>query len=372
MRGHIATLSSVILPDGCGLLRTPPRAKGDMYIEYENQFDNTTVFYDVFMYKKWVFLSGPPLRNLLDTFTNATFFLDGKRCRAILKDIDRTQRSYIISGQNCHRLEIVSDRFQFDIEIHFNNSDIFCGKNVLMTLSRDNDLQWIRDWIDYHVKVHKVNGILIYDNSSTKYDCDELLENIMLNRCIESAVVVPWPYKYGPVGKTNVRKYIWDSDYSQYSVNEHARRRFLASCRGVLRVDIDELVGFENEYDVFSYLAGTPNGVVFFHGRWMEPIPRTEGSPRHKDFCKINKKNGLSPVKWAMTPSRVPESIQMLVHGISPAIIECPEEPGFCYRHFRGINTNWKDPLRSIAHNEADVDCFEDTEWKNIVCRLGW
>ena len=51
----------------------------------------------------------------------------------------------------------------------------FAGRNCLMTLSRDNALDWIRDWAAFHVREHGADAVLFFDNGSTDYRPEEIL-----------------------------------------------------------------------------------------------------------------------------------------------------------------------------------------------------
>jgi len=47
---------------------------------------------------------------------------------------------------------------------------------TLVTLQKDNPLQWIKDWIRWHNHMHGVGRLILYDNGSREYGYDELAE----------------------------------------------------------------------------------------------------------------------------------------------------------------------------------------------------
>ena len=68
------------------------------------------------------------------------------------------------------------------------------GLNVLFTKSKDNHLSWIYDWAKFHVKHHGVTGLLIYDNGSTSYSPEDVMDSVGSIDGLESVVVVRWPF----------------------------------------------------------------------------------------------------------------------------------------------------------------------------------
>ena len=55
-----------------------------------------------------------------------------------------------------------------------NCSEIFRGRRVVLAMSRDNELQWIKDWVLFVVRNHGADAVLLYDNASTKYGAEQL------------------------------------------------------------------------------------------------------------------------------------------------------------------------------------------------------
>ena len=126
---------------------------------------------------------------------------------------------------------------QAEIAVRQNHCDLFRDRKVLLTLSKNNELYWIGDWVRFFARRHGCDAVLFYDNSSTKYDVSEVYETIASIPRIEVVVVVNWPYKYGPQGTdrdVGPQKSPWDLAYSQPGVLEHARHRFLIARRPLL------------------------------------------------------------------------------------------------------------------------------------------
>ena len=79
-------------------------------------------------------------------------------------------------------------------------ANVFAGRKVLCTFSKDNRLQWIADWAEFHVRAHDANAVLFYDNASTNYMTTDLLALFRSIPGLDAAVVVPWTCKFGPPG----------------------------------------------------------------------------------------------------------------------------------------------------------------------------
>jgi hypothetical protein len=155
------------------------------------------------------------------------------------------------------------------------------------------------------------------------------------------AVVVDWPFKFGPQGGPwNV----WDSDYCQYAILEHARHRFLSLAAGVVSLDVDELVITEGRTSIYELLTRSRTGYLLFPGIWIESATKAgNGTRRHLDYVYrlIRPTEGMDP-KWAAVPARCSPQSQWAVHHIIGMQSDDEAAPLVSFRHFRAINTNWR------------------------------
>lgn len=334
-------ISPIYLPASLGVQRNAPRPAADRQPDYIDRFDSKTLYYDVFHYRDRIVLSGPPLLNLSPIMHSARISLDGVLLRSAPHLVDKwkTQRSFIPAIGNETSLQIDAGWVQANVVIQPNNSNLFKGRKVLFTLSKDNDKVWIKDWITYYVKAHGIDAVLFYDNASDIYSSDELRELIASVPGVMSSLVVDWPFKYGPgAGPAGA----WDSDFCQYSAIEHARRRFLSTCYGVINADIDELVVSSDNSTVFEHLDRSPTGAILYDGIWVETAGGPKDRlPRHRDFVYNDTRRAPCTKKWTIKPSLIPEEIQVNVHsfgkGFNPKNVSTLR-----HRHFKGVNSNWK------------------------------
>jgi hypothetical protein len=372
----VAGLSPVILSSDTAVTRTPPRAVKDRQPDYMDNFDHDTLFYDVYEMPGQVALSGPPLRNLKSVVDVARLEAYGSpiRRRAAFKDGWKTQRSSLPVDEMIQKcapvasFRITAGWLDVSVPIQKNHSDTFAGKKVLFTMSKDNDLEWMYQWAEFHAKVHGVDAVLLYDNNSTRYTPQEILSTLASVDGIDAAVVVPWSYRYGP-GPGPKKQ--WDSNYCQYSMIEHARRRFLALAAAAVNLDIDELVVSEDGVSMFDHLAAEKSGAIRFSGRWVETVDGArDGSPRFIDFSYVDSRRDRSLEKWAAVPAAIPYENQWQVHGFGGGF-EPPIVYDLNHRHFRGINYNWKYDRTNVDPLEPEFHSVDATLVRSME-QVGW
>lgn len=332
--------SSVVLPPGAPT-REPPRPVGLREPDYDDRFDATTLFYDVFRCRRRVMALGPPLLNLAEHLR-----ADGVRTLAL----DRTQRTVM---RGADTLSVGLDGQRLVAEVGGDLAGLFRGRRALMTLSLDNDLVWIRDWVRWHVTEHGTDAVLFYDNGSRSYSLVELHAVIVGVPGVQVAVVVDWSFRYGPQGSVSG---CWDSDFAQYGALEHARWRFLREAAGFLNADVDELVWSESRTSLYDMARRSPTGFISFPGRWVHRPPGADGPARHIDCSWVDSSEAPTPTKWCAVPRRLPVGAQLQVHGATG--VDVSSTRGLGYWHFRDVSTHWKEDRRS--RRTASVDFHQD------------
>ena len=254
-------------------------------------------------------------------------------------------------------------------------------------MSKDNKLTWIVDWMRFYSRAHNVDAVILYDNGSTDYSVQDLGAAMEQVPEIRVSVIVKWPFKYGPQGGPDGLD--WDSDFCQYGALEHAKWRFLRYAAGVISSDIDELVITPPGRSVFSYARHTQRGVIRYGGTWIESIPcDTRSKSSYSQFGFTNSDGPICPDKWCLIPSRVSAQSQWKVHGVElPPVWKPPwphpwwrsQRPSLIwhkqfpvnFRHFKAINTGWKD-FRYVANDTNDSgELSVDTELRDTLARLG-
>lgn len=346
------------LPDDSPLRRVPPRKPEDQQPGYLDAFDSRTLFYDAFREGDDVWLSGPPVSNLRDPLESADWRVDGADVSAAVELVDwgRTQRSRIVGAGAGQHLSLGLGGTRFSTEIAPNDSALFAGQRTIITKSKDNDLVWIRDFLQHYHIVHGVTGVVFYDNNSTKYSAQDVADTIASVDGITTAVVVEWPYPFGPDGGPNK---VWDSDYCQYGILEHGRFRYLSRAAGVISADIDELILTEDGRSVFEHAAESEVGVTMFSGYWMAKATREPLDPgRQRRFVDYHHRaKGTTTVKWTALPGLMDEqTTQWRVHSVAGSRAVKTERVH--HRHFQGVNNGWRyDRIEDVA--KPDIHTYD-------------
>jgi len=271
MRAQLFQPTPLVLDVTKGVRREPVRPRDYQIEDFFTQFDFETLFFDSFIGNSGdhLILVGPPLLNLasLAEKMEVIAFPSGQRCPFRIKNMDRHCQVWVTVSYHTTDFLIRTEVGEFQLMPGDNHSNLFQDKRVLLTLSRNNRLEWIQDWLRYNRDIHGANAVLLYDNSSTTYSAEVLLSALVEVSGFDPICVVPWPFKYGPQGLDATR--FWDSDFCQIGVLEHARWRFLQEARSVLNSDIDELVVSSNGWSIFETVERSWSGVMRFHGVWV-------------------------------------------------------------------------------------------------------
>ncbi|MDA4847890.1 hypothetical protein [Hoeflea poritis] len=368
-RFKLIDLNPMISPDPAVLRRQARRPMNFRDADFDEKFDDTTIFYDVFEERPGsLCLIGPPLWNLSETVLKGRFSVGGEAVSAApeARALDRCCAVELAAGPNGHPiLEIETDTAALQSTIGKSHNDTFRGSRAMVTMSRDNELSWIDEWVRYHVRMQRADSFLFFDNQSTKYDAREIVDLARRIDGIRNFWVVDWPFKFGPsFGQLRFRglfrpgiltlpfdlwrhgrKYqLWDSNFSKYAALELARRRFLRNASSVLNADIDELVlPASSGQTVFEAAEQSANGYLQYAGTWISSAidGYTPGQGfRHRDFKYKKPQAGPSALKWCAVPQKIPPQSQWKIHcvtGMQPGT-----DAGIDYLHFTGINTNWK------------------------------
>jgi len=359
----------VLLPEASSLRRAPPRPPEKRQGGYEERFDDRTLWYDVLQAGDRIRLTGPPLLNLGDELGVSAAVLDGVDVTdrlALADGHNRGQRSWLAAAGSRLRLETAAGTLE--TEVSPDRAELFADSRVLLTLSLDNDLAWIRDWVRFHVRQLGIDAVLFYDNGSTAYPLAELADAIAGVPGIRTAVVVPWPFSYGPgSGPFD----LWDSDFCQYGVLDHSRWRYLRRARLYVNCDIDELIVAPSPRTLERELAASPKGVVSLPGRWIDNVRDAEHAaspPRHAQFTRYDARAAPSPSKWAVDPRRLVERALPLVHLVDK-VANAPSER-ILFRHFRGIYNGWHG---EVGRGELEVGehHLHDAELERAMRRAG-
>ncbi|RPF70994.1 hypothetical protein [Aurantiacibacter spongiae] len=334
--------------------REPPRPPHLRDAAYADQFDRDTLFYDVFRADRHVVFQGPPFLNLLAELRRSAP-LRGRFGfpRFAARHYGQKKRGEIWLRSEADSFAFDGPLGAFEIDVQPDMAHLFAGRRVVTTLSKDNDLRWIADWMRFYREIHGADGVLVYDNGSSAYSLGELQAAMAAEAGADMiALAVPWPFPYGPqggmAGAVDGVETDWDSDFCQTGSLQHARFRFLREARSVLNVDVDELVLGESGRSIFAATEYSPAGFVKFPGLWIgthAPQGVSRATCRHADFVYRDTPVALAcPPKWCVVPNRGDRrGDSWSVHNLFGAKANATLDSRFAYRHMRAISNSWKE-----------------------------
>ncbi len=237
-------------------------------------FDRRTIFYDVFYCpaRDKIIGLGPKFFNLEKELLPMTIFHEHtplnfslSRLKSIfLLEIDPPQG---VTGQN------VTLQFRFSVfaaevpvelspDPHMRKSDTE-NRLTLVTLQKNNHVEWIEDWIRWYYRLHNVQRMIIYDNDSANRD--KVVQRIKKLDVDMKIVFVDWPFEYGRS----------KDKFSQRGVLNHCRIRFPVANAYCINTDIDEYLVMKKDQKLLDFLDDTFNdesiGSIRMRESW---IPR--------------------------------------------------------------------------------------------------
>ena len=102
------------------------------------------------------------------------------------------------------QIEFETTDFTLNSKISKTEHDLFSGLNTLLLMNKNNDLEWIRDHIKWHMAHHGLEAVMIMDNNSDRYDPDSLIPYLK-ETGIKQVALLKLPFTYGAFGITPFR-----------------------------------------------------------------------------------------------------------------------------------------------------------------------
>ena len=264
--------------------------------------DTRTVFFDIYIDWNTKILSGigPCLFNLenelfpMEIFVNGNntefkiyqqgklFFIKSKR---LPDSLPKSVHIELVFKSFTHSMSLDLQQCQQSIESNSNASI------TISTLQKDNDTQWVIDWILWHRRLHNVERIVLYDNGSTNRT--ELIENLKALEPEVKIIFVDWPFPYG----------IFPYKATQHGSLNHCRIRFPVKHGYCINLDIDEYLVRSGEKNLLDYLNASlsyPFSGVCHIKEWkVANLTKSNriGVPRVLDFNFRFREVGHHPTK---------------------------------------------------------------------------
>ena len=373
--------SPAFLPENSALRRLPrapkrPRPRDFML----SRFESRALAYDCFWHLdgRRILLVGPPPLNLWREVRRARYL--ALPSRTALYPSFHVSTSVMLTElpgapQDTTSIAIEVGNVALELPVGANISPLLAGRRVLFTMSKDNELAWIREWAHYHAAIQGADAVILFDNGSTRYSTAEIEATLRTVRGLRHAAVISWPYRYGATD-LRVLSNPYYGLFLQIASMSVVLRRYAGQAYGILNCDIDELTATPAGSTVFDLAHQSPHGLAVMRGQFIEALPSPEATHRpyiHRDFLSRRRDpvTRLSrPRKWALDPTR-PWIADLGVHPYMHWIEGRPwfgktQPPGMFHWHFRGINTNWKEH-RTDATHLAPGDVELDEQFAAVV-----
>lgn len=364
--------SSAFLAEDSALRRLPRGPKRPRPREFMlSKFETRALIYDAFWHAdgKRILLVGPPPLNLWPHIRHAHY--RALPSRAPLKANYHASASVMITElggapTDTTAVEMIVGGVPFVVAVQPNSSHELAGRRLLFTMSKDNDLAWIKEWAHYHASMQGADAVVLFDNGSSRYEPAEIEAVLRSVKGIDKAAVVSWPYRYGATDLVVLSNPYYGL-FLQIASMSVVLRRYGAEAFGILNCDIDELAATPKGTSVFELARQSVHGLAVMRGQFIEAVPAADlppGPRTHRDFTSRRRDpvTRLSrPRKWALDPTR-PWVADLGVHPYMHWIEGRPwfgktQPPGMFYWHFRAINTNWKENRTESAHlTPADIE----------------
>ncbi|MGV8833666.1 MAG: hypothetical protein ACOH2N_16975 [Devosia sp.] len=358
-------LNAVMLPEG--IIRGLLPAKAERSAKFNARYERSVLFYDVYWSAdgRRIILQGPPPIDLGAYYGAARYVCQpsGAEVRARPFHSELVYLVALDAPVDTTHIDIVMGGTTQRAEVGQNHSPFFADTNLLFTLSKDNDLDWIIDWARFHQVNQGVDAVLLFDNMSTRYSASDLEAALLSVDGLKRVGVVPVPFNY-PLEDPALPKRLFWAHFLQPGIIVNMFRRYGMATKGILNCDIDELAVPLGSETVFESAARSRSGTVYFRGCWIEPVPDVArpGGYRHRDFTQVVAGTDVSrgsTDKWALTPHR--RWLQNLaIHPYAHALVNRPmltrRKPGTAFiAHFKAISNGWKYDRSVVPKSSAQL-----------------
>lgn len=359
MAAVTASLNGLALPAD-QYRRQVPVPTAQLPEAFELRHDFNWLWYDAFWRDGRVYLVCPKLFNFASLLRRAEWRIDGAPAR--VARIQNLRRHDIVTlNAACKPVEIrlSLDGFKGGSAVSDCPFDLMAGLNAHVAISHNNDLQWIHDFALYHKREQGLQAMLLFDNASDRYGVDDI-HAALAPVGLESVVVVPTPYPYGPRGALK---------YLQTSVLDIARLRFLRDARATLVCDIDELVVTEGP-NVFDATARNWLGFSTFNGQWRFPAEKVTSGTCHADHIYQSASAERCNAKYCIVPNGPLRRLSWDVHKLDfISVDKLLRRKAIHFLHCSAVTTDWKGQERYELPDDLTIDPKAQSAFQRVFGR---
>lgn len=210
------------------------------------QYDDETIFFDVFFDPTNTSLQavGPPLLNLRSELLPLTLTINGTVYETSIQAFSFRSFTHMQADLKGHKIKASNQvEIRFANGLHWQatidrNAYASAAKLTIATQQKNNQIDWICDYVNYYRNAHGVDRVILYDNNSD-YDLAKHLPDDVL--------LVRWPFKHGPIHSHG-------NKFGQVGSMTHTIYRF-GNDGHCLNFDIDELLVMADGERFIDYLT---------------------------------------------------------------------------------------------------------------------
>ncbi|TDL89150.1 hypothetical protein [Meridianimarinicoccus aquatilis] len=360
---RVETLAGLRLPQSFPLRRDHVVAQAHQTADYLAKYDRRTLFYDCqYDTARGQFLiTAPRLLNLWPVLRDG-LRIGGRPVRGLRRKV--FPKCEIISAKApLGPVSVVFEESDLTVSPRRLDTAPFNGANAIITMSKNNPLDWIADWARFYVKAHGLTAVLFIDNGSDTYTPAQLTQTLAAVDGLHHATILSAPFAYGPLVSGRAAKI--KPNFLKSAMLNMARCGPLSRANAVLNVDIDELVQGPEGTSLFDAARSAWHGTLNIGGEFVFPAPGTSGPApqRVHTFRAIPPR--ISTRKWAARPTGILSKMGWFVHQVGGEPFRLvPESRDFRLVHCSAANLNWfrgpdsaqTDTLRPDATLHAMMD----------------
>lgn len=347
-QGTIIDLPGLLIPESSPVRRRHVRKPERWTEHYLERYDNTTFVYDCFYQpeKGCYVVTAPRFLNLWH-YLKHRLFVNGQPFKGRIKRFtwQRCEQAEIYAPASA-QLTIEAEDFTGTLPVRQTEQDRFAGLNVALAMNKNNKLEWIQDWALYHTHNHCLEGVCLFDNGSTDYSREELLNTLKALPGLKQVAVVHSPFPYGPVNKS--KKLEISPRFLQTSMFNLARRDLFNKARAILSVDIDELVVANGKTSVFDAAANSWLGAVSFRELRVHPNHGEASAANHRSHIMVKDDAKPGNTKWCVKGQGFMNRFGWAVHRFGGGFFPLTETKAFTYLHCHSTTTNWKNRIKKL------------------------
>lgn len=340
---EVVDLEPMVLPDEAGLRRRPAIRASAQRETFAERYDWWTLAYGAARVPGGLVLVCPKLLNFKALVRAGRFTCGGAPLKLRwIRPFRRHDEVWLSGEVSAERLVFDHEGLQLSCPVQ-RQDGAFAGKRCLVTTSKDNELEWIEDWVAHHVRHQGSEAVLFHDNLSTIYPPDEILERLRGIEGLQAARVVSVPCRYGPLGKKPPRGL---AKFLQSGLLNLARQGALARARSVLQCDIDEIALSDAGAPGLHEAAETGRlGYATARALWRNAETPETGPARHGGHVFAWSPERESKEKWAVVPGGPLGWMGWDVHGIGGYLLnDLVKVKGVRFFHCERLSTDWKRP----------------------------